>query len=472
MKKFSLTNLSVSYRVIFVVIFALSLSLACSMFLLNSFVEKEMTIVFVDSVHTLFTSLENGVKDSLEKGQMKNFKKLLDRQNDIKGVIEVTLYDRDGSADLTSKEDGSPRALQPELIARLNKDLKPIWQKEDRVIKISAPQIVVADCIRCHPTWQEGSMGGIISLTYDLSSLNKTVKKLQLLMSIGAFILLVFISVIILIVMRKMVNAPISSVIENLTHSAKYVGEASRKSSSSSAGLADNTLRQASSLEETAAALEELSSMTKMNAENAIKADELMTETNRTMTNSNESMEKLQDAMQKIDESHKETSNILQTIDQIAFQTNLLALNAAVEAARAGEAGAGFAVVAEEVRSLAQRTAKAAGEVTEMLTHNSERVASGVQFVSNASKAFVDSAEETQNAAKLMSEISNASREQSTGIEQLTKAVQELDVMTQDNSAGASEASNVAHEMEEQFGNLSRDIKTLIRLVKGANNDK
>jgi methyl-accepting chemotaxis protein len=178
-------------------------------------------------------------------------------------------------------------------------------------------------------------------------------------------------------------------------------------------------------------------------------------------------MDKLQNAMLKIADSNTKTSTILKTIDQIAFQTNLLALNAAVEAARAGEAGAGFAVVADEVRNLAQRTAEAARSVTSMLEHNSERVKTGVEFVTQAGKAFVNSAEQTGKASQLLSEIAVASKEQAIGIDQLTKAVHDLDLVTQENAAGAENASTVARDMEQQSADLSADITTLVLLVKG-----
>ncbi|NOX26428.1 MAG: methyl-accepting chemotaxis protein [Deltaproteobacteria bacterium] len=468
MKKYSLNKFSVGHRVVFAVCVALTLLLLTCILLLNNFVERQLSNIYLDSVHTLFTSLENGAKGSLEKGQMKNFRSLLKRQKKIKGVMEVALFDHNGSATLSSRGGKNlPNDLRPALVSRLKKGLEPVWEREGAILKISAPQVVVPDCIRCHPAWKEGKMGGVISLTYNLGSLNATIWRLQIFMSAGALLLLILISTIIYAVMRKFVSTPIDTVIEHLTRSAGSVGQAAHQSASSSESLSDNAARQAASLEETSASLEELSAMTKMNAENAGAADQLMTETNLVMTNSNETMDKLQSAMTKIDESHKETSNILQTIDQIAFQTNLLALNAAVEAARAGEAGVGFAVVAEEVRSLAQRTAEAAKQVTEMLTLNSERIANGVDFVTQAGDAFGNSAEHTGKTAQLLSEIAAASKEQSAGIEQLTKAVHDLDIVTQQNAAGADDASSVAHDMEQQFANLSGNIDTLVRLVKG-----
>ncbi len=179
-------------------------------------------------------------------------------------------------------------------------------------------------------------------------------------------------------------------------------------------------------------------------------------------------MEQLHEAMKKIEESNKETTSILKTIDQIAFQTNLLALNAAVEAARAGEAGAGFAVVAEEVRNLALRTAEAAKSVTSLLEDNSQRVSTGVEFANNAGDAFLNSAERTAKAAQLLSEIATASKEQSTGISQLAIAVQDLDGVTQHNVADADNASTVAQKLEREFIELKDDVTSLITLVRGS----
>ncbi len=467
MKENFLERFSVAYRVIFAVFAGLTVALLICIFLLNGFVERQMSNIYFDSVQTLFTSLEDGVKGSLERGQMRNFQRLLHRQKKIKGVLGIVLFDRDGRFNLSSNGGDDTKKLGSDMLARLKKEMGPIWQEHGETLQILAPQIAVADCIRCHPQWKEGDVGGVLSLTFDLSKLHDTVARLQLFMSIGALVLLAFISTIIFVFMHKMVTVPISKIIGYLSKSAASVGTAAHQSAASSESLSDNATQQAASLEETAASLEELSSMTGMNADNASRADDLMTDTNQVMIESTAIMEKLQIAMNKIVESNKETSSILKTIDQIAFQTNLLALNAAVEAARAGEAGAGFAVVAEEVRSLAKRTAEAAGSVTDMLEHNSERVATGVEFVTQASKAFVNSADKTGAAAQILSEIATASKEQATGIDQLTNAVQDLDDVTQQNAAVADNASTVAHDMEKQFANISEDIAILIQLVKG-----
>nr|MBF0221745.1 chemotaxis protein [Desulfobulbaceae bacterium] len=309
MKDQFLDRLPVSYRVIIAVVIALTVSLLAGIVLLNGFVEKQMNKIYIDSVQTLFTSLEDGVKGSLERGQMKNFQKLLVRQKEIKGVIEVTLFDKTGALNLSSNGAEGKQRLEPEVMAQFEKSQKPVWSKKGSVLQISAPQEVVADCIRCHPLWKEGEVGGALSLSFDLSDLDETVSKLQLFMSAGALFLLLFISAIILMLMSRMVSSPINKIIDHLTRSAANVGEAAHLSASSSESLSDNASQQASSLEETAASLEELSSMTRMNAENAAQADQLMTGTNQVMTDSTKIMDKLQDAMAKIVESNKETSS-------------------------------------------------------------------------------------------------------------------------------------------------------------------
>lgn len=464
----SLANYSVTPRVMISVSIVLFFALLGGTAFLSTFVKSKMTDDYIESTNNLFNSFQHGVKDSLERGQMKNFQKLLTQQMEVTGVIEATLYDREGRINLSSStgasEDSQQSARLPEHLLRAK---ETVLEKNSSDIRIYAPQTVTADCVRCHPSWNTGEVGGILSLTYDLSPLNSTITSLQVLLILGTFVLLLITSAMIFMVMQRVVSKPINTIIQDLTVSASSVDDVSKKAASSSQSLADNASQQAAALEETSASLEEISSMTNQNADNASAANELMTETNTVMTDANQAMDQLTTAMDEISEANEETSKIIKTIDEIAFQTNLLALNAAVEAARAGEAGAGFAVVADEVRNLAMRAAEAARDTGQMLEGTNERVKKGVDLVALTDDSFKKAADKTKKSADILHEIASASKEQSTGIEQVTKAIHELDKVTQENAADAEQASRIAEDMEHQSAQLTHDVNMLVTLVKG-----
>jgi methyl-accepting chemotaxis protein len=179
------------------------------------------------------------------------------------------------------------------------------------------------------------------------------------------------------------------------------------------------------------------------------------------------SVQGLTASMQEISKASEETSKIIKTIDEIAFQTNLLALNAAVEAARAGEAGAGFAVVAEEVRNLAMRAADAAKNTAALIEGTVKKIKAGSQTVAETSEAF--SAVSGQNAtmSELVAEIAAASGEQSQGITQVSTAVSEIDKVTQQNAANAEESASAAEEMSAQAEQMKAMVNELVVMVEG-----
>lgn len=361
MLKKAFSGYSVSNRIMIFINAVLVVILLVGTICLNSYVKGKMKANYLDSVHTLFSSFSEGVKGSLERGQMKNFKLLLVRQKEIKGVIEASLYDREGKINLSSSEVFDKESKLPEAIRQLNIAKKTFEESDAKSIRIVTPQIVITDCVRCHQQWHEGEIGGSLSLTYDLSPLTNTINRLQWMLAFGSLVLLIVTSGSIHLVMHHSVTKPINKIIDGLTASATMLSTVASQASSSSQSMAARASQQAASLEETSASIEEISAMTSQNAENAGMANTLMGETEQVMADANQAMDQLSNAMKAIDDANAETSKIIKTIDEIAFQTNLLALNAAVEAARAGEVGAGFAVVADEVRNLAMRSADSAG---------------------------------------------------------------------------------------------------------------
>ncbi|MDD5757950.1 MAG: HAMP domain-containing methyl-accepting chemotaxis protein [Desulfobulbaceae bacterium] len=207
MTKSLLTFRSITLNLVVSVVLTLLASMLVGMVLLNDYVRREMTNANMTAVDNLAQSLQQGVKDSLERGQMKNFQKLLLHQKDIRGVLDVSLYDRQLRGNLSSSGEsikGQPLAddLQKEL-----KDAKePLIKIDPMAIKIYTPQIVTADCIRCHPTWRENEQGGIIVLTFDLTPLNQTLGKQKLMLSVGCLGLLLIVSFIIFLLARSLTS--------------------------------------------------------------------------------------------------------------------------------------------------------------------------------------------------------------------------------------------------------------------------
>ncbi|MFH1216615.1 MAG: methyl-accepting chemotaxis protein [Pseudomonadota bacterium] len=267
--------------------------------------------------------------------------------------------------------------------------------------------------------------------------------------------------------LKRYVVKPVEHVAAGLTAGANEVTDASLQLESSGQLLAAGAASQAASLEETTAALDELVAMTRKNSENSRHGDDLMREAQQVVKQANLSMERQTKAMGAISRSSEETSKIIKTIDEIAFQTNLLALNAAVEAARAGEAGAGFAVVAEEVRNLAMRAAAAAKDTEKLIEGIVKQVHEGEEIVQQTNKEFGHMSEKIAKVATLVSEIAEASKEQAIGFGQVSTSMTEIDRVTQDTAANAEESASAATEMHAQAVNLVNLAVELLALVKG-----
>jgi ElaB/YqjD/DUF883 family membrane-anchored ribosome-binding protein len=215
----------------------------------------------------------------------------------------------------------------------------------------------------------------------------------------------------------------------------------------------------AASMEESSASLEEIASVTRQTADATDQADKLMAKAGKIVAKVGESMDRLTDSMDEIARASAETSKIVKNINEIAFQTNLLALNAAVEAARAGEAGAGFAVVAEEVRNLALRAGTAAGNTAELIESTVGKIQKGHALVQNNSAGFRELRQVLDNAVEIFSSIAASAREQSSGIEQINQAIAHVEQVLVENSGAA--ASEKIHPAKPR--SAFRDSGTLAR---------
>jgi hypothetical protein len=274
-----------------------------------------------------------------------------------------------------------------------------------------------------------------------------------------------------LIYLARSVFRPFGAVVTALRTAAAESASATDQVSSSSRSLADGASEQAASLEETSSALEEMSSMTKRNADHAASAKTLANQTRTAAETGASDMARMEQAMAAIKASSDNIAKIIKTIDEIAFQTNILALNAAVEAARAGEAGLGFAVVAEEVRSLAQRSAQAARETAERIEDSIRKSEHGAGISGKVAASLQEIVGKARKVDELIGEIAGASSEQSQGILEVNRAVTQMDKITQSNAASAEESASAATQLAGQAATLEQTVETLLNLVGDTTRD-
>ena len=257
--------------------------------------------------------------------------------------------------------------------------------------------------------------------------------------------------------LRDMQQA-LTRVVGTVRQNAEGVATASAQIAQGNQDLSSRTEQQASALEETSASMEQLGSTARQNADSARTASQLAASASTVAVQGGEVVSQVVSTMREIQHSSQKISDIIGTIDGIAFQTNILALNAAVEAARAGEQGRGFAVVAGEVRNLAQRSAEAAKEIKGLINASVERVEQGTQLVDQAGHTMQEVVQSIQRVTDIVGEISSASQEQNAGVNQVSEAVSNMDQATQQNAALVEESASAAASLRTQADQLLQAV--------------
>jgi methyl-accepting chemotaxis protein/methyl-accepting chemotaxis protein-1 (serine sensor receptor) len=269
----------------------------------------------------------------------------------------------------------------------------------------------------------------------------------------------------VVVIRVREIQRALSTAVDQLSSGAEQIANAASQVASSSNEVAHGASEQAASIEETSASTEEIQSMSRKNADNSRSMAELAEESQRMFVQTNRQLEEMVVSMEEIHQSSGKISKIIKVIDEIAFQTNILALNAAVEAARAGDAGMGFAVVANEVRNLAQRSAQAAEDTTRLIEDSIARSNAGKGKVDQVAQAIRGIAGGAARIKAMADDVNGGSAEQSRGLEQIVRSISRMEQVTQATAASAGESATIAETMNQQSSALRGVIGQLNGMV-------
>lgn len=247
----------------------------------------------------------------------------------------------------------------------------------------------------------------------------------------------------------------LKSAIGAVSNTATGIHRGAAEIRTASDDLSVRTEQQAASLEETAGAMNNVTTMMQETARNAVQVNGSIIAAHREATEGGKIVEKAVNAMGAIEKSAQEIAQIINVIDGIAFQTNLLALNAGVEAARAGDAGKGFAVVANEVRALAQRSAEAAKNIKSLILTSTEQVSNGVELVGETGQMLDRIVNSVGEIGELITHISDSAEAQATSLQQVNGAVSNMDKTTQQNAAMVEQSTAAARSLTQEADELA-----------------
>lgn len=253
-------------------------------------------------------------------------------------------------------------------------------------------------------------------------------------------------------------SAVTEALVADVKRNAQSVAVASNQMAQGNQDLAQRTEEQSASLVQTASSMEQITATVRQSAENAQQAQQMTGEVVQEAKEATDVASQAQQAMQLILQANEQVTNIVATIDNIAFQTNLLALNASVEAARAGEHGRGFAVVADEVRKLASRSAQEASQIRQLVDNNLTKIAEGESLVTSTNETLGRIAQRVGQMASLMNEIASATHEQSAGIEEINRAMAQLEDVTQQNASLVEEMAAASRSLDDQADDMTRKV--------------
>lgn len=286
--------------------------------------------------------------------------------------------------------------------------------------------------------------------------------------AISITLTVIALSVILSIILSSRITGLIVEITSGIAEGATQVFTVAQQISQASDNLTKSSLTQASSVKQTSSMISHIQTVTQSTSENAKEASSMVHSTSKVINESNATMSEMHNSIQQITSNSEETRKILATINDIAFQTNILALNAAVEAARAGEAGAGFSVVADEVRSLAQRSASASESTNTLIESSNQSIQNGSECIDQAVEAFANVTRGADSIIECIDQIDQDTRLQAQAIAEISQAANKVDQLTQENAARAEECTASAQSLDQQAAALEGFVIRLKQIVHGS----
>jgi methyl-accepting chemotaxis protein len=429
------------------------------------------------NIQSIHAAVSMDVNDSLAKGDMDVFSRVADLQTRMPGLLEFSLFNENGKVTDSSAKSSLGRRLDPALKNELFANAKLRMETNGSAIGIYEPLVASHSCLECHEKYKTGAVCGVTyfrfsndsaqQLAGQFSQITTATNRQSQISFLGILLLGILISAGLSIAITGPILKALAKMAGDMSTGASHITSAASESAANSQLLAEGASEQASSLEETSASLEEMSSMASRNNHNAEQANQIAKQARLSADQGVRDMETMGAAMGAIKAASADIAKIIKTIDDIAFQTNILALNAAVEAARAGEFGMGFAVVAEEVRGLAQRCSQAAKETSGKIQGALSKTGQGVEISDKVALTLKDIVAKVRQVDELLTSVASASREQTQGITQMNVAVSQMDQVTQHNAANAEESAASSQELNSQAEVLRQSIAELVQLVEG-----
>ncbi len=433
---------------------------------------------YLQMVENLRKATEGALTDFMVAGEMDRFAKAMEAQKKVVGLQEFSVADFKGVVALSTVKERLKSTLPKELSEQLLKSTQLVQRKTADSYEFYQPLGVTTACIECHGNFKNKPVGGVFIYRYNTKPLvaageewiafvDTMTDSIFYTSLVTALVMLVVLGSVLAWAVHSLVSKPLDEINHLLAENAEDLSHAAEAITNSSTQVATGASSQAAATEEASASLEEMGGMTRRNADDASTAKQKADEALQATEAGVQAMSELVATIKEITDSSQNMAGIIKTIDELAFQTNILALNAAVEAARAGEAGAGFAVVAEEVRALALRSAESAKMISTLVATSIERTKKGAQLSATTSQHFSQIAEMTHQEDSFVKQIARATEEQRQGIDQIVAAVHQIDTVTQRNVASGEETAAAAQQLNSQAQALKLHVQQLSALVHG-----